>query len=109
MESIYLVITTFPTKDEAVSLANQIIEKHLAGCVQIQEACTSIYEWKGIVERSVEFPVHIKTVESKKESLKTFIQENHSYELPEIVAIKLNDVSETYAKWIASQTCGIDS
>ena len=109
MESIYLVITTFPTRDEAVSLANQIIGKHLAGCVQIQEACTSIYEWKGIVERSVEFPVHIKTVESKKEALKIFIQENHSYDLPEIVAIKLSDVSETYAKWIATQTRGIDS
>jgi uncharacterized protein involved in tolerance to divalent cations len=67
MESIYLVITTFPTRDEAVSLANQIIAKHLAACVQVQEACISIYEWKGVVERSVEFPVHIKTIESKKE------------------------------------------
>lgn len=109
MESIYLVITTFPTRDEAVSLANQIIGKHLAGCVQIQEACTSIYEWKGVLERSVEFPVHIKTVESKKDALKIFIKENHSYELPEIVVIKLNDVSETYAKWITAQTRGIDS
>jgi len=109
MESIYLVITTFPTRNEAVSLANQIIEKHLAGCVQIQEACISIYEWKGVVEKSVEFPVHIKTVESKKEALKIFINQNHSYELPEIVVIKLNDVSETYAKWIVTQTCGIDS
>ena len=92
-----------------MSLANQIIEKHLAGCVQIQEACISIYEWKGVVEKSVEFPVHIKTVESKKEALKIFIKENHSYELPEIVVIKLNDVSETYAEWIFTQTRGVDS
>ena len=77
--------------------------------MQIQEACISIYEWKGIVEKSVEFPVHIKTVESKKEALKIFIQENHSYDLPEIVAIKLNDVSETYAEWISTQTRGVNS
>lgn len=109
MQSIYLVITTFPTRDEAMSFANQIITKHLAGCVQIQEACISIYEWKGIVEKSVEFPVHIKTVESKKEALKNFIKENHSYELPEIVAIQLNDVSETYAEWIFTQTRGVNS
>jgi len=106
MEPIYLVITTFPTRDEAVSLANKIIAKHLAACVQVQEACISIYEWKGVVERSVEFPVHIKTIESKKEELKAFIKENHSYEIPELVAIQLNDVSETYADWMGIQARG---
>jgi periplasmic divalent cation tolerance protein len=106
MESIYLVITTFPTREEAIHMASRIIENHLGACVQIQESCTSIYEWKGVLETTAEFPVHIKTVESKKEALKIFIKQNHSYEIPEIVAIKLDDASDTYAQWITSQTCG---
>lgn len=106
MDSIYLVITTFPSKEEAIRIANQIIENQLGACVQIQEPCTSIYKWNGIVETSLEFPMHIKTSDSKKEALKTFIKENHSYEVPEILAIKLNDVSKDYADWIAIQTNG---
>jgi periplasmic divalent cation tolerance protein len=109
MESIYLVITTFPTREEAINMASRIIENKLGACVQIQEPCTSIYEWKGVLETTTEFPVHIKTVEAKKEALKTFIKVSHSYKVPEIVAIKLDETSETYAQWIATQTCGASS
>jgi periplasmic divalent cation tolerance protein len=109
MDSIYLVKTTFPTREEAVDMANLIIEKQLGAGVQIQEACLSIYKWKDRIESTKEFPVHIKTIESKKETLKNFIQENHSYEVPEILAIKLNDVSQAYAEWVCAQMNGVDS
>lgn len=107
MDSIYLVITTLSSKEEAIKIAKQIIENQLGACVQIQEPCTSIYKWNGIVETSVEFPMHIKTSGFKKEALEAFIKENHSYEVPEIMAIKLSDVSKDYADWITTQTNGI--
>lgn len=104
MSKICLLITTFPSAEEAQVFGKLVVGNHLAACIQIQAPCTSIYQWEGVMEATHEYPVHIKTASSNKEALKKFIREHHSYEVPEIVCIDLDDVDSDYEKWVLSQT-----
>ncbi|MBX3244935.1 MAG: divalent-cation tolerance protein CutA [Acidobacteria bacterium] len=95
-----IVMTTTPNADEANSLARTIIENKLAACVQILPPMTSVYVWDGSVQTESEHLLLIKTLEEKFDDLERFINANHSYDVPEIVAVKSEAVSNEYLKWI---------
>ena len=103
MSAYFLVITTVAEQVDAKKLAELALENGLAGCVQVQAACTSYYEWQGKAETSTEYPVHFKTNQLKKDQLMKWIKDNHPYELPEIMAIKVTDLEPAYAKWLDEQ------
>ena len=96
-----IVITTTPTLDEAERLARLIVELNLAACVQILPQITSVFSWEGKVQTEGEHLLLIKTLEEKFDELSDFIRQHHSYEVPEIVAIRAERASEDYNKWIA--------
>ncbi|MEO6654550.1 MAG: divalent-cation tolerance protein CutA [Pyrinomonadaceae bacterium] len=95
-----IVLTTTPNIAEAESLAEGIVEARLAACVQVLPQMTSIYLWEGKVRREGEYLVLVKTLPEKWEDLRDFITANHSYDVPEIVAIGSKEVSEPYLRWI---------
>jgi periplasmic divalent cation tolerance protein len=103
MESMYLIITTAPKREDAKKLADLAIDKNMAACVQIQAECNSTYRWQGKVETSTEYPVHFKTNESNKNALISLLKQNHPYDVPEIICIKLDDVESDYADWLNKQ------
>lgn len=98
-----LVITTFPTKDDAMKVARHLVEKRLVACAQIQSEMTSIYRWQGAIEQSNEVAVHLKTIESLWPKIEAEIKENHSYDVPEIIAIPLVQISSEYNAWLNEQ------
>lgn len=95
-----IVFTTVPTREEAESIAEKMIELRLAACVQILPKMTSVYRWEGNVQKDNEHLLLIKTLFEKYDKLETFILANHSYEVPEIVAIESSKVTDGYAKWL---------
>jgi len=95
-----VVLTTTPNQDEAESLAKRIVEARLAPCVQVLPQMKSFYFWEGAVQNDTEHLLLIKTLEDKFDSLERFIQDNHSYEVPEIVALDAKEVSESYLGWL---------
>jgi periplasmic divalent cation tolerance protein len=103
MESMYLIITTAPKREDAKKLADLAIDKNMAACVQIQAECNSTYRWQGQVETSTEYPVHFKTNASNKNALISLLKQNHPYDVPEIICIKLDDVESDYADWLNKQ------
>jgi periplasmic divalent cation tolerance protein len=103
MESMYLIITTAPKREDAKKLADLAIDKNLAACVQIQAECISTYRWQGQIETSTEYPVHFKTNASNKNALISLLKQNHPYDVPEIICIKLDDVESDYADWLNKQ------
>ena len=103
MDSIYLLITTVASAEEAKNLAQKTVENGLAACAQVQATCHSVYKWQGRVESATEYPIHFKTNESKKSALFQFIKEQHSYDVPEIISLKLDDVDPAYATWLNAQ------
>ncbi len=93
-------MTTTPNTGEANSLAKQIVEQKLAACVQILPPMTSVFFWEGGVQTESEHLLLIKTLENKYDELERFINSNHSYDVPEIVAVKSEAVSNGYLKWL---------
>ena len=98
-----LIISSCGSRDEAERIATALVEAALAACVQILPA-TSVYRWKGKVERSEEFVLHIKTRAAHADLVETRIRELHSYELPELLMMTIAGGSEDYLDWMRSET-----
>ncbi|MBK8466543.1 MAG: divalent-cation tolerance protein CutA [Chloracidobacterium sp.] len=90
--TVIIVLTTVSNVDEGETLAH-------AACVQILPQMTSIYIWEGKVQKENEYLVLIKTLPEKWKELRDLITANHSYEVPEIIAIDAAEVSEQYLDW----------
>jgi len=95
-----MVLTTVPDEAAAEILAELIVNAKLAACVQVLPRMTSIYIWEGAVEKEPEHLLLIKTLPEKWDELRDFIAANHSYTVPEIVAVRAEDVAEPYANWL---------
>src|SRR4051794_19111857 len=95
-----VVFTTVSNQADGEALATKIIEAKLAACVQILPPMGAVYVWKGEVTREREHLLLIKTFETKFDELSKFITDNHSYEVPEIVAIDAAKVSPAYLSWM---------
>lgn len=97
-----VVLTTTPNIEEARVLARKIVAAKLAACVQILPPIESIYFWEGAIGKESEHLLLIKTLTEAFDELEEFIQNHHSYETPEIVALSSEKVSATYLGWIQS-------
>jgi len=96
-----IVLTTTPNVEEAEHLARKIVESKLAACVQVLPPMKSFYYWKDEVQADSEHLLLIKTLDEKFDELEKFIQSNHSYEVPEIVALAAEKVSDSYLSWLS--------
>lgn len=97
-----MVIVTTSKLEEAEHIAEKLVKKSLAACVNIVPKIRSIYRWEGKVEHSRETMMLIKTVDSKVKKLKKQIKKLHSYDVPEITVLKIDDGDEEYLNWINS-------
>ncbi len=68
--------------------------------MQIVPQISSVYFWEGQVQKENEQLLLIKTTEEKYPALEQFIKDNHSYDVPEIVAVRSENVSDDYRKWM---------
>jgi periplasmic divalent cation tolerance protein len=95
-----VVLTTAPNTEEAENLARKIVEARLAACVQVLPLMVSFYFWNDSVQKDSEHLLLAKTLPEKFKELNEFIQANHSYEVPEVIALSAEKVSESYLGWI---------
>jgi periplasmic divalent cation tolerance protein len=94
-----IIQTTFNDKSEAKRLIHLLLEKKLCACAQIQEI-DSFYTWKDEMCEDKEYLINIKTKNNNYKIIKREIKENHSYDVPEIIAIEIDDGSKSYLKWL---------
>jgi periplasmic divalent cation tolerance protein len=94
-----VILTTCGKKEEAEKLACSLIENHLAACVQVA-GVISFYEWEKKVNKDEELLLLIKAKNSLYKRIEAFICQNHSYEIPEIIALPIRDGLENYFKWM---------
>ncbi|MCE5181124.1 MAG: divalent-cation tolerance protein CutA [Betaproteobacteria bacterium] len=99
-----LVITNLPDRDTARRLADSLVERRLAACVNILAPCESIYRWQGKIEAAQETTLLIKTLGAHYGKVEKTIRECHPYELPEIIAIPLVAGLPAYLDWLAAET-----
>jgi periplasmic divalent cation tolerance protein len=78
-----------------------MVDRQLAACVNIVPQIESIYRWQGKVEEASEWLLLIKTTAERFPAVRDALRELHSYELPECVAIAIEEGSSGYLEWIA--------
>lgn len=98
MKSV-IVQTTCANKKEAKKLAKILVKEKLAACVQISKI-ESIYRWDNKLCVDSERLLFIKTKKECFKKIKRKIKENHSYDLPEIIEIKITNASKEYLQFI---------
>jgi periplasmic divalent cation tolerance protein len=96
-----IVLTTASSDDEARKVARHLVEQRLAACVNIVPRIESIYRWQGKVESSHEWLLVIKTSVEKFPAVRDAIRDLHSYDLPECIAVSIDDGSTEYLEWLA--------
>jgi periplasmic divalent cation tolerance protein len=102
--STLLVLTNLPDRTAAERLAETLIEKRVAACVNILAPCRSVYRWQGTVQHDEEHPMLIKTTTEGYGALEAAIRAGHPYELPEIIALPIERGLPAYLEWVAAET-----
>ncbi|HLA83945.1 MAG TPA: divalent-cation tolerance protein CutA [Thermoguttaceae bacterium] len=97
------VVTTVQTQDDARRIARALVEGRLAACVQIRGPLESTYRWKGQIETAQEWQCAAKTRRDRYADVERAIRELHPYEVPEILAVEIVEVSPAYARWLDEQ------
>jgi periplasmic divalent cation tolerance protein len=95
-----LVLTTCGSIEQARSIAQTLVERQLAACVNIVPQIESVYRWQGEVETATEWLLVIKTKAAATDRLRSALRELHSYELPECIEIAVEGGSAAYLEWI---------
>ena len=103
MEFYIQVVTTMEKKEDAEKIAKTIVEKRLAGCVQIVGPILSTYWWKGEMETAQEWQCLMKTRKDLYGEVEKAVKAIHPYKTPEIIAIPIVDGSREYLGWLRDE------
>ena len=106
MAEARIVLTTLSDERRAADLAEKLLERRLAACVNIVGPVRSVYRWKEKIERENEFLLIIKTSSEQAARLEGAFKELHPYELPERVELSVEGGSEAYLAWIVGEVQG---
>jgi periplasmic divalent cation tolerance protein len=103
MAEARIVLTTVAVMEKAQEIANELVERHLAACVNIVGPIRSIYRWKGAIESEQEYLLIVKTTADRASALAAAFAEIHPYELPEHVELAIEGGSIPYLEWLSAQ------
>lgn len=98
-----VVLVTASSQDEALRLADYLVEASLAACVNFFPM-QSVYRWQGQLHHDSEWQLVIKTRLEHLPQIETCLRELHSYEVPEIIALPIVNGSGAYLEWLTEQT-----
>lgn len=106
--SLVEIHVSVPDGESAQMIADALVARQEAACVQILGPMTSIYTWKGEVHRAQEWLMLIKTTEDAFDRVAHLVTREHRYEVPEIIAVPVTDALGVYADWVRKNSDGID-
>lgn len=105
MKDFCIVFVSTDTFESAQHISRIIVSEQLAACSSIIPNITSIYGWNGNLTESHEYQLQIKTKLSKFDVLEARIRELHTYEVPEIISIKIESGNPAYLNWVNDSLC----
>ncbi len=103
---VVVVLTTIPADSDAAAFGEALVNERLAACVSIGAELTSVYAWKGAIERGRERQVLVKTVMANVPLLKARFTTLHPYDVPEFLVLAVADGGEAYLAWVRESTSG---
>ncbi|MEE9613457.1 MAG: divalent-cation tolerance protein CutA [Thermodesulfobacteriota bacterium] len=103
-EGYVVCMVTAPDAEAGAAMGKKVVEEGLAACCNIVPGVRSIYAWKGKLCDEAEVLCIMKTRAALFEKLKQRVKELHTYEVPEIIALKIEDGLREYLDWIDGAT-----
>ena len=101
---IVVIYCTVQNKKLAKEITNVLMKHKLAACVSMIENVKSVFSWDGEVCEEKEILMMIKTRRANYGKIKLVIEDLHTYNVPEIIALPIVDCSEDYLKWLVKET-----
>jgi periplasmic divalent cation tolerance protein len=98
-----VVLSACGSEEEAVRIANRLVDGRLAACVNLIPGARSFYRWEGKVQDSTEWLLVIKSSRDLFDALRAVLEAAHSYELPEVLALPIIVASPDYLAWLTSE------
>jgi periplasmic divalent cation tolerance protein len=102
------VFSTIDSAESAAAIAETIVARRLAGCVQIVGPIRSTYWWEGEIEVAEEWLCLMKTSQEAYADLEAALKEIHPYDTPEILALPVIAGNEGYLRWLQQEVGGGD-
>ena len=99
-----LILVTCANKKEAEKISSLLLEEGLIACVNIIERVNSMFRWEGNIDNAAESLVMMKSRRSLFENIRLMVKENHSYDVPEIIAFPVIEGDEDYLNWVQRET-----
>jgi periplasmic divalent cation tolerance protein len=100
-----VIFITAGSKEEAEKISRGLVESKLAFCVSTLPKVQSTYYWKDKIHVDKEFLLIVKTRQDQYEALETWVKNNHSYQVPEIIALPIEQGLPAYLngidEWVA--------
>ena len=100
MTNKIVVLSTCGSPEEADRLARSLVEQHLAACVNVIPGINSHYWWQGRLEIAQECLLLIKSSRESFDQLRNAVEQAHSYDIPEVIALPVVDGALNYLNWI---------
>jgi periplasmic divalent cation tolerance protein len=104
MRDPIVVLVTCGSEEEALKIANALVEARLTACVNLIAPIRSIYRWEGKIWDEKEWLLIIKTQKHRFEALEKKVRTLHSYSVPEIISLPITQGSTAYLDWINENT-----
>jgi len=104
MSDPIVVLVACGSEEEALKIANALVEDHLAACVNLVAPIRSIYRWEGKIWDEKEWLLIIKTQKHRFDSLEKKVKSLHSYSVPEIISLPITEGSSAYLNWLGQNT-----
>src|SRR5512139_2849116 len=104
MTDALVVLVTTPSPERAAEIARTLVEERLAACGNVVPGIRSIYRWEGKVQDDAEALLLLKTTRARFDALRERVLALHPYDVPEVIALPVEDGTERYLAWIAAET-----
>lgn len=99
-----VVLITADDEDEAQRIAELLLNRRKAACVNIVPGVKSLFWWQGKLDRVVESLLIVKTRAALLPEIIGLVREVHSYQLPEVIALPIIGGNGDYLEWLDSET-----
>jgi periplasmic divalent cation tolerance protein len=101
-----IVFATCESNEQAETIAQTLVAEKLAACVNVLPGIRSCYVWEGKLTWSNELLLLIKTTRGRFDQLQNRIRGLHSYSVPEIVGVPIEEAFDKYIAWIDESVGG---
>lgn len=103
---VMMAYVTTASRAEALKLGRTLVEERLAACANVFDGMTAIYRWDGKTQEEDEAALILKTTAGQIERLTARLVELHSYDLPCVVAWKIETGHAPYLDWVRGESAG---